>query len=240
MSARFPGRSALRHAWTARALSGLVTSFRADVGLTLISGRVSAWLDQSGTGDANKNLAQSASGNRPLFNAVSSFLNGRPSLTLDNARADNLFSGTWAVPMPSPCTWVLVGRVSGRDVSGYSVALTGDSVQHAVDTAPGNRLLYASGTVREAGSVPNGTNVVIVAILGTSGKLYVNARTAVDTGNTGTNGLTSLRIGATSAPSNGWTGELAQVHGYNRALSQAEVERVLAEYGAEYAIAIAA
>jgi hypothetical protein len=68
-------------AWTPRALgSSLLGWWRADMGITLVSGVVSAWADQSGNGN---HLVQSTANRRPAYSTAHADWNGRPALTWD-------------------------------------------------------------------------------------------------------------------------------------------------------------
>jgi hypothetical protein len=232
--------------WSPLSISGNVLWLRADKGVTLVSGRVSQWDDQSRTGDANKNVAQATAGKQPLFNASDANLGGRPSFTFSKTRKDRLRSGTWAVSNPSPATWFAVGSLTSRDTGGYTLLTDG------IAAAPVRQALLTSNTTAlaaYAGSFLVGPTdsfttgkFVMGGVFGTSGKLYVNARTAIASGTTGTGTLTGQTVGNdwSDATGNCWDGEIAEVIGYNRALSQAEVETVLAQLGAYYNITIGA
>jgi hypothetical protein len=52
--------------------------------------------------------------------------------------------------------------------------------------------------------------------------------------------LTALKVGVAQTEAFGWSGQIAEVIGCNRALTQAEVETVLTHLGTRYAIAIGA
>jgi hypothetical protein len=204
---------------------------------------VSQWDDQSGTGDANKNVAQATAGNQPLFNASDANLGGRPSLTFSKARKDRLVSGTWTVANPSPATWFLVGSLTSRDSGGYSLAVDGivGTNRQGLGTSNGNGLIAFSGTILTDGAFTTG-KFVQCGVMGASGKIYVNAKTAAASATTGTQTLTGLSVGTDAGNTTGnvWDGQIAEVIGYNRALSQGEVETVLTYLGTRYAIAIGA
>jgi hypothetical protein len=223
-------------------ISGNVLWLRADMGVTLNATRVSGWADQSGTGDANKNVAQATAGNQPLFNASDASFNGHPSLTFASARSDMLNSGAWAAPMPNPATWFVVAQLVAAQIA-VMIDGQGASNRHLLynNTAAGAERVVLSGAALTAAGTLNGIGAFVMAgVMGTSGKLYMNARTAAASGTTGTQTLTALRIGAAYTSAGFWDGEIAEVIGYNRALTQAEVETVLAYLGARYAIAIGA
>jgi hypothetical protein len=231
-------------AWVPPAISGNVLWLRADMGVTLNATRVSGWADQSGTGDANKNVAQGTADNQPLFNASDANLGGRPSLTFAKARSDYLASGVWGTAMPNPATWFIAGRVASRNTNGTALldGVAGTN-RHLTQLDATKAILY-SGSVLNSALVSVPSLVVYCSIFGASGKSYINAKTAAASGDTGSQTLTQLRVGAATGgtPAAGYyfDGEIAEVIGYNRALTQGEVETVLAYLGARYAIAIGA
>lgn len=61
-------------------LSGCVMWLRSDLGITTVSGKVSVWADQSGSGN---DVTQGTAGARPTYNTVDATFNSRPSLTFD-------------------------------------------------------------------------------------------------------------------------------------------------------------
>lgn len=79
--------------------SGLEAWFRSDRGITLNGSDVSTWADQSGNGN---DLSQGSDSKQPLFNAIDSNFNGRPSLTFDGIddflRSADFASGDLAQP----------------------------------------------------------------------------------------------------------------------------------------------
>lgn len=93
--------------WTPRQLDGCTIWLRADVGVTLISGNVSAWADQSGIGYS---AAQATSANRPGWNA--SGLNGLPYLSFDGSAQNLIVTG----PNVSPTDWLIFAVID--DASG--------------------------------------------------------------------------------------------------------------------------
>jgi hypothetical protein len=224
-------------------ISGNVLWLRADMGVTLNATRVSGWADQSGTGDANKNVAQATEGKQPLFNASDANFNGHPSFTYSNVRLDCLQSGTWATPMPNPATWFIVARQSTFALCFFTDGIVGTNRQSMYQHTPaGAETQITSGTaLTAAGKLSDAGTFVLGGVFGASGKIYRNAKTAIASGTTGTQTLTGLTIGALyDAAQFAINGQIAEVIGYNRALTQAEVETVLTYLGTRYAIAIGA
>lgn len=81
------------------------------VGVTHIAGKVTAWLDSSGSGDANKNATGTGTGvARPTYNAADSAWNNLPTVSLNSSLAEYLYTGTWAAPLVAPFTIILLGQ----------------------------------------------------------------------------------------------------------------------------------
>lgn len=238
------GRNALLE-WQPTAFAGAVLWRRADLGYTLASGRVSAWNDLLG-GDANKHALQASPARQPLWNAVDATLNGKSSITFATARADRLVSGTWATPCPNPSTWFAFGYLTSRPPAGFSFVLDGIGAanRQALGTNnAGNNMLAYAGTVLAGGTLASGA-FAMCGVMSATGKLYLNARTAVASGTTSTQTLLGMCHGTdavdTGPGTYAFNGALAEVFGYNRVLSQAEVEIALVARGLRYAIPIAA
>lgn len=84
--------------------------WRADLGVTLSSGRVSVLADQSGNGDTNRDALGSGGGSAPTI-APGAGYGGKDVITL---AADPLLRrGAWSANIATPRTIVLVGEASG-------------------------------------------------------------------------------------------------------------------------------
>jgi hypothetical protein len=227
-------------------ISGMVAWYDAAEGVTIDgSNRVSAWADQSGTGDANKNLSQPAGGNQPLWKRNSSNLNGRPVIIFDKARSDDMRSGVWSTPLAQPATWLIVARITGTSSIGATItAGVSSSNQHAIAYIQSfeNMILYA-GTLLQSGisvgSLP--TNQAVLGVFNnTLSKIYQSQKTAVS-GTAGTHTLTQLLIGASpSVVTYDFSGEIAEIVGFNRDLTQHEISALLTWAGNKYNISIGA
>ncbi len=231
--------------WRATSIPGCVLWRVADQGYTLVSGRVSAWNDLVGD-DANKHALQANPARQPLWNASDANLGGKPSMTFATARADRLVSGTWSTPCPNPATWFAFGYLTSRPGGGFSFVTDGigASSRQALGTSnTSNNMLAFSGSSLAGGTLASGA-FALCGVTSSSGKLYLNARTAVASGTTGTQTLLGVCHGTDASDTGPGTyafnGALAEVIGYNRALSQAEIESVLIVRGSRYAIPIAA
>lgn len=114
-------RYALDLTWSPkRNIAGATLVLRADVGVTLSSGKVSAWEDQSGVGDSNRNATQGTSANRPGYQASNPSFAARATVdcTMSGSDARFLKTGTWASPTVS--SDVTIAIVCRRADSGAS------------------------------------------------------------------------------------------------------------------------
>jgi len=225
--------------FTPRSIPGLVAWYRADLGVTIATG-VSGWADQSGTGDANKNLAQATGSAQPTRNASDAAYNNQSTLSFASASSQCMTSGTWASALAQPFTWFVVGNDDGAAVS--QVYIEGD-------TSGVNRsLMYQNGAAYElfagaslaGGSRTNSPRVLGGVVNGASSSLYISARTAVATGAAGANGITAITMGAAFVPSTYLNGKIAEVAIYSGALTAAQINALLAYFGTRYAITIGA
>lgn len=228
--------------WNPRALAGLGAWYRADMGVTIATG-VSAWADQSGSGDANKNLAQGTGTAQPAFNASDSAYAGKPTLTFTAASSQSLASGAWAVaPAVAGCTFFIVGNTGGtaaQEVLFDSISAQRMLLDNNV-SATGIRFFLGSGPIGT--TTLSAKNVIVVQCLAssTSTAVYVSAKTALMTGSPGTSTPTGLTLGIASVGGGALNGKIAEMAYYSRVLSTSEVNQLLAYAGARYAITIGA
>ncbi len=202
------------------------------------SNRVSGWVNRI-NGDTNTNLTQGTPGNQPLWTNASANLNSQPSLIFDKARVDTLASGTWSTPMPNPATWFFASRVIAIDTNG---AVLNEGVGGATHSTfmLGNAWYINSGLSIGIGTYTPPNNYIVCGIFSASGKVYVNAQTPIVTGDSGAQTQSIVHLGKSGTAGYALHGEIAEVLGYNRALTQAEVNKLLSYGGNKFGITIAA
>lgn len=83
--------------------ASLIVWARADIGIATVSGKVSAWADQSGNGN---NFAQATAGNRPAFNTAP--LNGKPTVRFSSVGQTSLLCANYLTDA-APGLFALVG-----------------------------------------------------------------------------------------------------------------------------------
>ena len=240
---RRPGRGASSGlVWTPKAITGLQLWLRADLGVTIGTG-VSAWADQSGTGDANKNVTQATGSKQPTLNASDANYNNKPTLSFSSAASQCLVSGLWASPLSQPWTVVAVGQDDGT-VSAQVYVESGS------DLAGSNRVLvYQNATNYElnagAALVANARDAtphgLVGVVNGVSSRIYNSARTAVATGDAGARApLGATFIGETFADTAFLNGKIAEVIVWSGALSDAQLAPVWNYIASRYAITVGA
>jgi hypothetical protein len=221
-------------------IAGCVFWVRADRGITLGTGLgVSAWVDQSGTGDVKKNLLQATAIKQPTFIPVTASYNFKPTLSFPSASAQYVQSVAWSAALVQPATAVIVGNCT-QDTT--RVLFDGIDGTNRLDqfVTPGFWNVSSNGGATEisVATATAGSPSVFVGIYnGASSKAYKSAQTP-SSGSVGANGLAGLTIGAAFDGTVPMLGNAAEMIIYNRVLSQSEVNQILAYGGSRYSIAI--
>lgn len=237
--------SGVAGAWTPNALSGLVLWLRADMGVTLSSGNVSSWADQSGLGDSGRNAVQATGANQPPFVSSDPSYNGQP--TIGNfASGQYLQTGNWSASYATPFTLIVAGNVLNNTGNRY---LTASAMTNRLD-------MFNQGGWASVIGGPDASSVILadtshdlvaksifcVEWNGASTKLFVNSKTASLTGDAGTPPLGAYpqifgnyRGGAAGYETGG---KIAEVIAYSRALASTERDSVLEYLARRYAVAL--
>lgn len=221
--------------------ASLLAWYRSDLGITNISGKASAWADQSGRADSNRNLIQPTAGSRPTIVASNATFGGRPTLRFSGADPDSLLpTGNWSTAITQPVTVYSVqatSSVATQDTY-YSDGVTNLKFQ-LYQTAGAGLIAYAgTANVGSGEAVLNTARVVCTIFDGASSAMYDTQLTASATGNMGTNGAVSLLLGNSATLGSGLTGDLAEVavlSGHDNATQRAQMMGYL---GALYGVTI--
>lgn len=216
-------------------IPGIAAWYRMDL-LVTQAGTVSAWGDSSGTGDANKNLAQATAGKRPTYTAADAAYNNQPTATYAGASLQELDSAAWSAALSAPYTVFVVGNYDGGVGAEGWVGDSTNLVQLVINNGGTGTGAY-SGAFIQSGMANAATPKIICAVFGTSGAIYDTARTARATGTTGTNALSRIFVGV-DAGGHYINGTIAEVIVYSRALSAAEINAVMNYCGNRYAITV--
>jgi hypothetical protein len=225
-------------AFTPTSLAGLVLWLRADLAnVTLNGADVSAWADQSGTGDANKHCVQAAAPSQPLYNAADADFGGMPSIGPFSG-GETLDSALWAVPAAGP--WAIGVVVKFADqLSTYDI-LDAFGANSTLIRASGVSLQTFMGT-GVVGDVASATakTLIVIEQNGASDKVYVNSATALATGDAGANQITKIRIGSNGGGGNAANGKIAEVFALSRAMVAGDWTSLAPYMLARYGITVA-
>jgi hypothetical protein len=223
-------------------LASLALWLRADAAnVTLNGGDVSAWADQSGTGDANKNFLQGTAANQPLYVAADASYNNQPTISFSDVAPDYLQNaGAWAAPVASGWTVYFVGNAgsvaSTRDV--FDLA-TGDFLLLRQRTTSNVELMSATlGTSILAAGTITAPSVVALVGNGASSAIYLNSLTAFATGNLGAQSITRGTIGCSAAIGGAMGGKAAEMIVYSTVHDAATRARVMSYLSTRYAITV--
>jgi hypothetical protein len=223
-------------------VSGLVAWYRADLGVTTVTGRVSAWLDQSGTSDANKNLSQGTAGNRPTLVASDVNFNNQSTFSFASADPDFLSPpGAWATSITQPCTIFSVHLVSSLAAQ---VTYYDDRVINAsfglIQSLGGGFNARAPTNLGGFDNTLNESVAFCSVFNGASGMVFKNQKTANVTGAIGSNGSTGLIVGVAAGLASGHQGTLAEIIVYNSDIGATSRAVIWTYLGARYNISIGA
>lgn len=226
--------------------SGLKLWLKADAGITLASGNVQTWADQSGNGN---DVTQATSGSRPAFNATS--VNGLPGVTF--ASGKQLANTVNVVPTSSDRSIIVVAKTSSAGGGGmlvgfrstticWNAQLTFDSVTAA--------FVYGSGAPQGPAlinwtfdSLPHvfeeyGTlgSLVTIAMDGANKTVSPVTETGVVVAETGTAG--TLIGGSAGTGAQSWTGDICEVLVYDHILSEGDQKTLRQYLQARYGISL--
>lgn len=225
--------------WTPRALPDLAAWYRADLGVTEVSGSVSAWADQSGNG---RHVVQGVAARQPTFIASVSALGGRPALSFNG---DDILVTAAPFALPRAST---IMHVVG------SIALRGCIVEHRTGSSLGfytfatgfNANSWDANTIWDRQSPPttwcqpNTHNVtryrhtISVPESWTNGVLQ--SMTTGGTHPAASSPSLDLSIGARIDLTTFHSGQIAEVAIWSRALSDDEIARLHAYLSARYGL----
>jgi hypothetical protein len=219
-------------------IPGLFAWYRADLGITIGTG-VSAWADQSGNGDANRNATQATGTKQPTLNASDAAFNNQSTISFSSAAVQLLATGTFSASLVQPATVYLVGIAGGAavQIAIDGVGVTQMQIGCQVD---GTSPRYFAGTGPVNGTGPMASKFAVgVVFNGASSAAYFNAiSTATTSGNMGTNSLPHAQIGADSGGVGNWNGKIAELIYYAGSHNATQRGQVMNYLGARYAITI--
>jgi hypothetical protein len=176
------GLGALRRHPTASAVVWAPTSasvptrawYRADRGVGFGTGsQVATLADQSGAGDANRNLNQATAGSRPSQTAADAAYGNQATLVFAGHSLPR--TGTWSVTPVTPVTIIVIGNATAASAF-LSEGATTDMIWTSAD-ASGARF-YSGGTNPVTSIAVSSPSAIMLTDDGTGGaaacKMYVN------------------------------------------------------------------
>lgn len=222
--------------FTPASIAGLALWLRGDLGISIGTG-VSAWADQSGSGDMNKNAVQATGALQPTVTASDVNYGGKQTLAFGGTQYLN--SGTWTTPLAQPSTWYAVGHIA-NGASGFKIMTDGLDSTHRQSIASGNpNWSIFSGVGQPTATVTSLTPAVVCGVFNGAGSaIYVsNSQTASGTGNPGTQAMIGLGVANFSGISS-MSGTIAEIIGYSGSHSATTRLQIMAYLGARYALAV--
>jgi hypothetical protein len=199
--------------WSLASVPTPQSMYRADLGVTNVSGKASQWNDQSGAADVNRNLAQATAGNRPTINATDANFGNQSSLAFSSAATTYMqTSGTFTgSPYAQPLLIFFVAR--WNTVGGHFLLDDNGTGSRIILGESGGGLVFNAGVGLTGGTLTTGvTHAGILYANGAGSLIYLDGSAAsVVSGNAGTNALKGLTVGCDggfSVPFDGWLAEL--------------------------------
>lgn len=221
----------------ATSVANLRSWHRASLGVTNSSGKCSAWADQSGANDTNRNFSQSTSGNRPTITASNDYFAGRPTLDFDGTD-DWMASGTWSSSYSQPVTIYAVVRASDLAYR-YLFDATGTNPRVALFDNTTGFELYAGASASGGTWEKDKTYILAMVVDNTNSAIYANQySTAAATGTASTNALASMTLGARYSQDNCFKGSIAELITYSGAHNSTTRQTVMQALGAMYGVTV--
>jgi len=170
---------------------------------------VSAWPDSSGTGDANKNLAQATGGLQPTIQASNALYNNQPTVTFGGT-APLMVSGTWASSLAIPFTVILVGHDA---TSGNHYFFDGQTAgQLSIFDASGNMTMFDSASLASVVTAVATPSITTCVFNNTTSSIAVRQNTPQTSGTDGgTTPLVQVTMGNFHGGANACNGPIAEV-----------------------------
>lgn len=217
----------------------LHAAYRADKGRTMNGGTVQVLADQSGRGDANRNLTQLTAGAQPIYVAANAAYNNQDTFTLDGARW--MQSGAWSVAPALPYRYYWVGEVTSSAAS-YMVEGRVGTNRSVLYGASGSANCYAG-----AANVLLGPSVATkhISCLDWNGAATKYARSAktltTASASPGTQTITGITLGAYVDGTVVMTGVFARcIIVDSTSITTAQHGEIMDYLGARYGITVAA
>lgn len=203
------------YTWSPYSLANKTCWLRADLGVTDAGGgRVSAWADQSGAGDSNRNVTQGTSGNRPLLISSEATFNNKPVIDFARNAGNKTFldSGTWSASYDAR-TMIAIGIPDLDPSEAYRTpfgALTA-SEQGLYWLNTPDLEGYAGVELFSGVDWTDPSLAMMVCYGDDLGSIFFNSSTAAVGGSIGSIEQTDMKVGAAFGLNSPWDGLLAEI-----------------------------
>ena len=197
-----------------------------DLGVTLAAGVISVWADQSGNGF---DLSQGTGADRPGF--LSNGIGGRGAATFDGVQ--QFMDHNPGFSQARPDTILIVGTTA-QDANRDFCDAPGSANRQIVGGAAPNLFAMFAGSAISAVKDLSVPRALMACFDGASSEGFAdNSQVALMSGDTGTNGFATIRLGAIQGPlqfQQGRTGTFAVMPGHLDAVKRAMAFAWVAQY----------
>lgn len=226
--------------WRATRYTSLAVGLRGDVGISLNVSNVSAWADQSPSGNS---VAQGTGAAQPAFGATA--LNGRPAVTFVSANSQQLTKSSTNPFGVGPSTIFFVWNWASLSAATHVALATSDvSFNNGFWCSAATNVrafMPVGGTQSSGGTITAGTSEIVCysQAAGNNADIYVNGtQTATAGASTMVNPGAGAMLEIGGIPGGFCDVTVAEIIGFNRQLSATEREMVTKYLGARYGIAV--
>jgi hypothetical protein len=216
-------------------IAGIQFWVRGDKGITTIGGYVSQWNDQSGVGDANRNMVAAFPGEQPSYVVSDAGYNNQSTVSF--IAANNVYmrtAGVLSADITDPSTWFIAANDDGSASRQFYFTTSPSGIPNLEVLS--KELLWSNL------DGPNSTGLpTVYAGLSnnTTSKLYQNALTPVSSGSQGGPGdVSSFFFGSNVGSGLFLNGKIAEMIIYSGILSPTDFAKVMNYLGTRYNITI--
>jgi hypothetical protein len=191
-------------AFSPLSVSGIRVWYRMDLGASTSGGNLTALADQSGAGDANRNVT--AAGPAIPYTASDAAYGGQATATFGGSSLLQNASD-WSAAVTQPITVYAVGHATAGRI------YDGDGTNRILlMNNAGNWSIYAGSAFVGSAIAASNPAVTCAVFNGASSAIYVtDSVTPAVTGSPGTLGITKLALGALHGGGGNLTGKIAEV-----------------------------
>lgn len=218
--------------WTPRNES-VLTWWDADLGVVVTGSGVSLIPDQSGAGDANRNIVQGTDVYRMGYSSSSSDYAGHAAILAGSGQFG--VSGTWT--WPTTCSIYAVAKTPSA-LHAISNNLVDSATRRIVNLNASSRMSLYSGVALDVAFSTSTKFVGCYVLNSTSSRIFVNSTTASATGDAGTTSSSNIYLGGYSTDRS-WNSSFTTIMICNGIHTDAMIARTMRYFGDKYGIGVA-